>query len=99
MKRADLDKQIAKKIAGRMQREPMSERFGAAAGDPGDRRGQRERDKAAGRVAFAVKLPQPLVAQLQSIAQQRKQTLDELAEDLLVKALESAGESRRAEPR
>jgi hypothetical protein len=50
-------------------------------------------------VAFAVKLPQPLVAQLQSIAQQRKQTLDELAEDLLVKALESAGESRRAEPR
>jgi hypothetical protein len=99
MKRADLDKQIAKKIAGRMQREPMSERFGGGAAEPGDRRGQRERDKAAGRVAFAVKLPQSLVAQLQSLAQQRKQTLDELAEDLLVKALDAAGESRNAEPR
>jgi hypothetical protein len=69
-KKSDLEKLKAMKTMGEMRREPIPDRFGAAAGAPGDKREQRERDKAAGLVPFAVKLPQELIAQLQEAARQ-----------------------------
>ena len=83
MKKADLEKQLGKKIAGRMQQEPHSDRYGTASGGIADKREQRERDKAAGLVPFAVKLPQDLVAKLQAIAAERGVTLNDLTTELL----------------
>jgi hypothetical protein len=83
MKKADLEKQLGKKIAGRMMQEAHSDRYGAASGQVGDKREQRERDKAAGLVPFAVKLPQDLVARLQAIAVERGTSMNELTAMLL----------------
>lgn len=88
MKKADLEKQLAKKITGRMQQEPHADRYGIASGGVADKRELREREKAAGLVPFAVKLPQPLVTALQAAAQERSVSLSELAADLLRTALE-----------
>ena len=60
MKPTDIEKLQAMKTVGAMKREPTSDRYGANAGAPGDKREQREKDKAAGLVPFAVKLPQDL---------------------------------------
>ena len=90
MKKADLEKHLSKKIEGRMKGEASSDRYGSAAAMPGDRREQREREKAAGLVPFAVKLPQPLVASLQTLAQQRGVAMNELAAELLQRALDEA---------
>ena len=87
MKKADLEKQLGKKIAGRMQQEPHSDRYGTASGGIADKREQRERDKAAGLVPFAVKLPQDLVAKLQAIAAERGASLNEVTDELLSAAL------------
>jgi hypothetical protein len=89
MKKADLEKHLGKKIAGRMQHEPQSPRFGAESAGVADKREQRERDKAAGLVPFAVKLPQPLVTRLQSLAAERGITLSDLAGELLEAATAS----------
>ena len=83
MKKADLEKRLGQKIVGRMRQEPHSDRYGAASGAVADKREQRERDKAAGLVPFAVKLPQALVARLQSLAVERGVTLNELTGELL----------------
>ena len=88
MKRTDLEKHQGKKIVGAMKREPTSERYGTSAGAHVDRRDQREREKAAGLVPFAVKLPQDLVASMQSLAKDRGASLNEVAESLLRKGLE-----------
>lgn len=87
MKPTDLQKHKGKKVEGAMKREPTPDRFGAKAGAPADRREQREREKAAGLVPFAVKLPQALVASLQEAARKRGVTLNELVEELLRKAM------------
>lgn len=87
MKRTDLEKHQGKKIVGAMKREPTSERYGAGAGAHAGKRDQRERDKAAGLVPFAVKLPQDLVASLQAIAKERGVPMNELAGSLLRKGL------------
>jgi hypothetical protein len=83
MKKADLEKQLGKKISGRMQQEPHSDRYGAASGGIADKREQRERDKAAGLVPFAVKLPQDLVAKLQALAVERGTSLNDVTTELL----------------
>jgi hypothetical protein len=83
MKRTDLEKHQGKKIVGAMQREPTSERYGASAGAHADKRVQRERDKAAGLVPFAIKLPQDLVASLHALAIERGVPMNQLAEALL----------------
>jgi hypothetical protein len=83
MKKADLEKQLGKKISGRMQHEPHSARYGAESSGIADKREQRERDKAAGLVPFAIKLPQTLVTKLQSLAAERGVTLSDLAGELL----------------
>lgn len=98
MKKADLEKHLGKKIAGRMQHEPHAARYGAASGEVGDKREQRERDKAAGLVPFAVKLPQPLVARLQTLAAERTTTLNALAAELLEAALAPKSAAPAPEP-
>jgi hypothetical protein len=88
-KKTDLEKGKAMKTVGEMRREPIPDRFGAAAGVPGDKREQRERDKAAGLVPFAVKLPQELIAQLQEAARDKEATLNDLTAELLRKGLKA----------
>lgn len=93
MKKADLEKHLGKKIAGRMQHEPHSARYGAESAGVADKREQRERDKAAGLVPFAVKLPQPLVTRLQSLAVERSLTLNDVTAQLLEAATASPAEA------
>jgi NRPS condensation-like uncharacterized protein len=89
MKPTDIQKLQAMKTVGAMKREPTSDRYGANAGAPGDKREQREKDKAAGLVPFAVKLPQDLVASLQALAKEKSTTLNDLAADLLHKGMKA----------
>ena len=97
MKKADLEKQLGKRIAGRMHQEAQSDRYGAASGQVADKREQRERDKAAGLVPFAVKLPQELVTKLQGLAVERSTTLNDIAAELLGAAL-AAPAAQASEP-
>ena len=89
MKPSDLQKLKAMKTVGAMKREPTSHRFGAAAGAPGDKREQREREKAAGLVPFAVKLPAELVAELQTLAREKEATLNDVTAELLRKGMKA----------
>ncbi|MEO8484708.1 MAG: hypothetical protein ABI585_00075 [Betaproteobacteria bacterium] len=89
MKRTALEKVEAMKTVGAMKREPTSGRYGADAGAPAGKREQRDKDKAAGLVPFAVKLPQELVASLQALAQQKSATLGDLVAELLHKAMKA----------
>ena len=100
MKKADLEKHLARKIAGRMNQEAHSDRYGAASGQVGDKREQRERDKAAGLVPFAVKLPQDQVTRLQALAVERGVSMNDLAAELLQAAFSTApAEEPKPEPR
>lgn len=101
MKKADLEKHLGKKIAGRMQQEAHSDRYGTASGQIADKREQREREKAAGLVPFAVKLPQELVTNLQALAAERNTTMNDLAAELLGEAFTDAAKpepARKAKP-
>lgn len=89
LKPTDLQKLKAMKTVGAMKREPTSDRFGANAGVPGDKREQRERDKAAGLVPFAVKLPAELVAELQVLARDKQATLNDVTAELLRKGMKT----------
>jgi hypothetical protein len=84
MKKTELEKRKALKIANEMRRSgnPFS-RVEAEA----DRRAQRERDRALGLVPFAVKLPQDLVRRMQAEAQSRGARLDDLVAEWLRKGL------------
>ena len=84
MKKTELEKRKALKIANEMRRSgnPFS-RVEAEA----DRRAQRDRDRALGLVPFAVKLPQDLVRQMQAEAQSRGARLDDLVAEWLRKGL------------
>lgn len=88
-KKTDLEKHKAMKTVGAMKREPTSDRFGAAAGAPNDKREQREREKAAGLVPFAVKLPAELVAELQTLAREKEATLNDVTAELLRKGMKA----------
>lgn len=84
MKKTELEKRKALKIANAMRRSgnPFN-RVEAEA----DRRAQRDRDRAQGLVPFAAKLPQDLVRQMQAEAQSRGARLDELVAEWLRKGL------------
>jgi len=79
-------KSDAKKLMGKMVA-PGAAGFGNADNAAVDRREQRERERALGLVPFAVKLNGDLVKQLQALAQERKQDMNELAAELLSKGL------------
>jgi hypothetical protein len=85
MKRTELDKRQGLAIRNALKQ--GGARFDSTA-TPGDRRAQRERDRAAGLVPFAVKLPGALVGQLQQRAADRGVTLGELTAALLQRSIE-----------
>ena len=88
MKKTDLEKAKAKKLAGRLAAGAVAARFGAGAAQVPDRREQRRRDAAAGLVPFACKLPQPLVDRLTERAAAHEGGMNALVAALLAKALE-----------
>jgi len=87
VKKADLEKQLAKKISGRMGQEAHSDRYGSASGAVFDRKEQRDREKAAGLVPFAVKLPQDVVSALQTLARERNVPMNDLVLELVRSAM------------
>ncbi len=84
MKKTELEKRKALKIANEMRR--SGNPFGRVEAEA-DRRAQRERDRALGLVPFAVKLPQDLVRQMQAEAQSRGARLDDLVAEWLRRGL------------
>ena len=88
MKKTDLEKALAKKIAGRAGAAGAARRFGAGAADVPDRREQRRRDAAAGLVPFACKLPQGLVDRLAGRAAAHAGGMNALVAELLAAALD-----------
>ncbi len=87
MKKTDLEKQLAKKITGRMHSTGTASRFGQDAAAVGDRREQRRLDAAAGLVPFACKLPQELVVRLQERAAGHEGGINAMVAELLTQAL------------
>ena len=87
MKKTDLEKSLAKKIAGRAGNPGVAQRFGAGAAQLPDRREQRRLDAAAGLVPFACKLPQPMLTQLAERAATHEGGLNGLVASLLQQAL------------
>jgi predicted HicB family RNase H-like nuclease len=84
MKRTDMAKRDAERMKNEMAAKNAG--FGASGAVP-DRREQRERERAAGLVPFAVKLNGELVKQLQATAKERGVELNELVAELLQKGL------------
>ncbi|MFC3109054.1 hypothetical protein ACFQAT_09400 [Undibacterium arcticum] len=87
MKKSDMEKKKAMKLAGNMRPAGTGAPFGQDAAVTLDRRDQRKLDQAAGLVPFAVKLHSDLVAQLQAVAQARAIGMNEVVAELLLKAL------------
>lgn len=81
MKRTELEKRKGLAITNAQRQ--AGNRYGPAQTTPLDRKAQREADRAAGRVPFAVKLPSELVAKVQARAQRDGLPLDELVAALL----------------
>ncbi|MBP7081557.1 MAG: hypothetical protein KBA96_10625 [Rhodocyclaceae bacterium] len=86
MKPTDLQKHLGLKINGKMGASGIPNRFGNAAG-LGDKREQRERDRALGLVPFACKLPSELVAKLQALSASEAGGINGLTAKLLESAL------------
>jgi hypothetical protein len=89
MKKTELDKRKALAIVNAQRQ--AGNRYGPAQAAPVDRRAQREADRAAGRVPFAVKLPGALAAEVQTRAQRDGVSLDEATAALLRAALDAGG--------
>lgn len=83
MKKTELEKRAGLRVAHQMKHAAALAQRTPQGPGPEDRRARREADRQAGRVPFAVKLPQSLVTQLQTLAQQRALTLDLLTTQLL----------------
>ena len=88
MKKTDLEKALAKKIAGRAGGNPATQRFGQGAADVPDRREQRRLDSAAGLVPFACKLPQALANRLAERAAAHEGGLNALVAQLVEQGLD-----------
>ncbi|MEO8203881.1 MAG: hypothetical protein ABI630_08460 [Betaproteobacteria bacterium] len=92
MKKTDLEK-----LKGlRLKPQPGAAGAPRAPGAPGrgqpaqpGRREQRDLDRAAGLVPFAVKLNEELVAKLHALAEKREGNLNEVVAELLKKGMES----------
>lgn len=87
MKKTELEKRAGLKIAHRAKHAAAARRHDPAAAVAEDRRARREADRAAGKVPFAVKLPQALVTRLQQIAGERGISVDEVVAEFLARAL------------
>ena len=87
MKKTDLEKNKAKKIAGTMKSAVVPDRFAQGAADAADKRERRTRDAAAGLVPFACKLPAELVKRLQERAGAHEGGINALVAQLLEQSL------------
>ena len=81
MKKADLDKRLGSQITNRLRQ--SAPRGGPEVTAPPDRRAQRETDRAAGLVPFAVKLHEGLVRELLELAHVRQEPMNQLVDRLL----------------
>jgi len=88
MKKAELEKLMARRIAG-ANPERGNDRYGKDAAAPADRREQRERDRQMGLVPFAVKLHENLVREIHEAAQARGMGLNEVTAELIQKGLKA----------
>ena len=86
MKKTDLEKQKGKKLAGGGS---VPDRFGKGSATALDRREQRERDREAGLVPFAVKLHGDLVREIQARAQAEGKSLSDITAELVTRGLKS----------
>ena len=91
MKRTEIEKRKGLKIANETAPGRPSLRRGRTAAE---RRAQRERERAAGLVPFAIKLHGDLVRQLHARANQRQVPLNELVDQLLRSGLNTDKEAR-----
>ncbi len=86
MKRTELEKRQGLKIVNAQR--ASGNAYGPSASAQEDRKARRERERAAGLVPFAVKLPKDLVAALQARAHAQGRDLDSVTGALLRAALE-----------
>ena len=87
MKKTDLEKNKAKKIAGSMKSAVVPDRFAQGAAASLDKRERRARDAAAGLVPFACKLPAELIKRLHERAAAHEGGVNALVAQLLAKGL------------
>ena len=94
MKKTDLEKNQAMKIAGKLKQAGVPGRFGqgaAGVADGVDKREQRRLDSAAGLVPFACKLPAELIKRLHDhLAAQPEANVNALVEQALTQLLAQA---------
>lgn len=90
MKRTDLVRQLNARVTGKMKGAAVPDRFGQAAGELPDKREQRRRDAEAGLIAFACKLPAPLVERLRERAATHEGGLNALVAELIAASLDKA---------
>jgi hypothetical protein len=86
-KKPEFENRAGLKIIGASSQRPGADRYGRGAALPGERRARRERERAAGLVPFAVKLPAATVQALHARAQREGRDLGELVDALLQPAL------------
>jgi hypothetical protein len=87
MKKTDLEKNKAKKIAGTMKSMGVPDRFAQGAAASVEKRERRARDAAAGLVPFACKLPADLLKQLHERAAAHEGGVNALVAQLLEQGL------------
>ena len=87
MKKTDLEKAKALKLAGNMKLHGIPDRFGKDAGAPADKREQRRRDQELGLIPYAVKLHGDLIKQIKALAETQNKSLNEVTAELLTKGL------------
>jgi hypothetical protein len=92
MKRTELEKRKGLAIVNAQRQ--SGNRYGPAAAAPVDRRAQREAERAAGLVPFAVKLPADLVRTLHARCDRENRPLNDLVATLLREALASTDTTR-----
>ena len=86
MKRTDLEKNLGHKINNRINNSAGKTIFDKA-NTALDRKEQRDKDRAAGLIPFALKLNEGLVAKLHALAEERKTGINELVAELLEKSM------------
>ena len=87
MKKTDIEKNKAKKIAGSMKTAVVPDRFAQGAANALDKRERRSRDAAAGLVPFACKLPADLVKRLNECAAVHEGGINAMLAQMLEKAV------------
>ena len=87
MKKTVLEKNKGLKLEGRLKQAGIPARFGKDSTVILDRREQRKLDQSLGLIPFAVKLNSELVNQMQALALERQESLNDVVAELLQKGL------------